>query len=78
MLLGEGRKILLRKLERLLQAAPADELDQPLLLQVEGQRVLLLQYLQPARSLCQLYVPALSPELYTLSNLWVFQHNIIQ
>jgi hypothetical protein len=42
-LLGVRRELLVRKRERLLGAAGADELDEPLLLQVEEQGVLLLQ-----------------------------------
>ena len=47
-LLSKGRKILLRELQGLVHLASPDELDQPLLLEVERQRVLLLQYLRSA------------------------------
>ena len=47
-LLAARRQVLLRKLQRLLRAALAHQLDQALLLQVERQLVLLLQDLRRA------------------------------
>ena len=47
-LLSKGRKILLRELQGLVHLASPDELNEPLLLEVERQCVLLLQYLRAA------------------------------
>ena len=56
MLLAQRRQVLLRELQRVVHAALPDELDQPLLLQVERELLLLLQNLHRRNARLNIFV----------------------